>query len=180
MSFEKHLEEGQILEQAVTDQLNRLLPDTCKAINTSQDNSIDRFIYSTVDVVVMKGDHIVFGIECKYGKEKYNACQALNGWDGDYNTPLNEKSVHRYKEAEFPVYVLNVNSWCGKMFTADLKTILGSPNDGGRNRKYSGEVRYNVDSRQWNNYTYTDNLSLVFPLSDIIDKHKKELCWTYC
>ena len=154
MSFEKHLEEGQILEQAVTDQLNRLLPDTCKAINTSQDNSIDRFIYSTVDVVVMKGDHIVFGIECKYGKEKYNACQALNGWDGDYNTPLNEKSVHRYKEAEFPVYVLNVNSWCGKMFTADLKTL--------------------------NNYTYTDDLSLVFPLSDIIDKHKKELCWTYC
>lgn len=175
MSFEKHLEEGQELELAVVDQLNRLLPDRCRAIQTPQDNEIDRYIYDTIDVVVMKGDHIVFGIECKYGKERYRACQTLNGWSPDFNTPLNRQSLHRYKQAQFPVYLINVNSWCNRMFVADLPTILRSPNDSGRNRKSSGEERYNIDSTKWDQYEYYDKWSLMTPLADIIDKRKKEL-----
>lgn len=165
--FRTNLSEGQQIELAVVDHLTTLLPD-CKVFQTPQDNEIDRYIYSLVDVVVMKDDHILFGIECKYGEEKYQKCLIKNGWDGDYNTPINRSSLHKYKEADYPVYLININRWCHKAFAADLKTILGSPNDAGRNIKKSGEVIYNVDSRSW--MTYEGQFRLTDILKDIIRK----------
>lgn len=165
--FLQKLSEGQKIERAVVDHLTSLLPD-CKIFQTPQDNEIDRYIYSLVDVVVMKGDHILFGIECKYGEEKYQKCLQKNGWDGDYNTPINRSSLHKYKEADYPVYLININRWCHRAFCADLPTILSSPNDAGRNIKKSGEVIYNVDSRSW--MTYEDRFTLTDILSDIIRK----------
>ena len=167
--FEDYLMEGQKVEEAVVDQLTRLLPGY-KIVHTPQDNDLDRYIYSLIDVVVMKDDRILFGIECKYGKEKLRNCKLVNGWDGDYNTPLNRSSLHKYKEAGFPVYILNINSWCHKVFVADLPTILNSPHDRGQNIKKSGEERYNIDSRTW--MTYEGKISLSTILTDII---KKEL-----
>lgn len=168
--FLQKLTEGQKLEQAVVITLKKLLPDY-QVVHTPQDNDIDRYIYSLIDVVVEKDGRILFGIECKYGKEKLRNCLAVNGWDGDYNTVINQSSLHKYKEAYFPVYVLNYNQFCHKVFTADLKTLLGSPNDAGKYVKKSGEIRYNVDSRSWN--TYEGKLDMTDILSDII---KKELC----
>lgn len=163
--FVQKLTEGQKIELAVVDHLKKLLPGY-KVIHTPQDNDIDRYIYSLIDVVVVKDDHIVLGVECKYGKEKYQKCLQKNGWDGDYNTPLNRSSLHRYKEATFPVWVININEFCHKAFAADLKTILSSPNDYGRNIKKSGEVIYNVDSRSWRRYEGDFDLTTI--LTDII------------
>ena len=163
--FVQKLTEGQRIELAVVDHLKELLPGY-KVIHTPQDNDIDRYIYSLIDVVVVKDDHIVLGVECKYGKEKYQKCLQKNGWDGDYNTPLNRSSLHRYKEATFPVWVININEFCHKAFAADLKTILSSPNDYGRNIKKSGEVIYNVDSRSWRRYEGDFDLTTI--LTDII------------
>jgi len=168
-SFSLKLAEGQKIELAVVNHLQELLPDY-KIIHTPQDNDIDRYIYSLVDVVVIKDDRILFGIECKYGEEKYQKCLVKNGWDGDYNTPINRSSLHKYKEAGYPVYLININQFCHKAFAADLPTILGSPNDAGKNVKKSGEVIYNVDSRTW--MVYEDKFRLSDILSDII---KKEL-----
>lgn len=167
--FKDYLNEGQKVEEAVVDQLTRLLPGY-KIVHTPQDNDLDRYIYSLIDVVVMKGDRILFGIECKYGEQKYQRCLQKNGWDGDYNTPLNRSSLHKYKEAGYPVYLININRWCHKVFVADLPTILKSPNDAGKNVKVSGEVIYNVDSRTWMTYEGKINLSSI--IKDII---KKEL-----
>lgn len=166
--FLQKLTEGQKLEEDVVDELQRLLPGY-KVFQTPQDNEIDRYIYKLIDVVVEKDDHILFGIECKYGKEKLRNCKDVNGWDGDYNTVLNRHSLHNYKEAYFPVYILNYNEFCDKAFTADLPTILKSGNDAGRYVKSSGEVRYNVDSRTWNTY---DGLDLTRILTDILRKEK--------
>ena len=166
-TFRQKLDVGHILENAVVEHLTRLLPDY-RTFQTAQDNEIDRYIYSLVDVVVMKGDHIVFGIECKLGEEKYIKCLQKNGWDGDYNTPINRSSLHKYKQAYYPVYLININRWCHKAFCADLNTILGSPNDAGRNIKKSGEVIYNVDSRSW--MTYEGDFSIDDILKDIIRK----------
>lgn len=168
-SFKKNLAEGQKIENAVVDQLRELLPGY-SIIHTPQDNEIDRYIYSLVDVVVVKGGRILFGVECKYGEEKYQKCLVKNGWDGDYNTPINRSSLHKYKEAGYPVYLININRWCHKAFAADLSTILNSPNDAGKNVKESGEVIYNVDSRSW--MVYEDDFNLTDILADII---KKEL-----
>ena len=158
-----------MVEEAVARRLQELLPDY-QVINTIQDDPIQRYIYSLIDVVVMKGDHIVFGIECKRGEVKYQACLNRCGWDGDYNTPLNRSSLHKYKDAYFPVWVININEFCHKAFAAPLEVILQSPNDAGMNTKRSGEVIYNIDSRGWN--TYEDPFTLKDILEDII---KKEL-----
>lgn len=166
--FLQNLTEGQQLELDVVKELQKLLPGY-RVFQTPQDNEIDRYIYSLIDVIVEKGDHIVFGIECKYGKEKLRNCQVVNGWDGDYNTVLNRSSLHKYKDAYFPVWVMNYNEFCNKVFTADLPTVLKSPNDAGKYVKSSGDVRYNVDSRTWNIY---DGLDLTNILTDIIKKEK--------
>lgn len=167
--FLQKLTEGQKLEVAVVKALRRLLPGY-KVIQTPQDNDIDRYIYSLIDVVVEKDDHILFGVECKYGKEKYQKCLQKNGWDGDYNTVINGSSLHKYKQATFPVWVINLNEFCHKAFAADLPTILNSPQDYGKNVKKSGEVRYNIDSRTW--MVYEDKFTLTDILTDILRKEK--------
>ena len=165
--FNETLKEGQVLEEAVVRKLRELLPDY-DVVHTVQDNEIDRYRYSLIDVVVSFGDHILFGIECKIGFEKYLSCQVQNGWDGDYNTPINDSSLKKYKEAQFPVYLLNINTWCHRAFWADLKTILFSPNDAGKNHKKSGVIIYNVDSRGWKGYEGSFTLTTI--LKDIMKK----------
>ena len=168
-SFEHKLENGQQIEHAVANRLKELLPGY-EVINTNQDNTIDRMIYSLIDVVVMKGDHILFGIECKYSQTKLNNCKVVNGWDGDYNTVINRSSLKEYKNASFPVYVINFNKFCNKVFVADLPTLLKSGNDAGKYAKYSGEVRYNIDSRSWTRYEGGVHLTDI--LTDILKKEK--------
>lgn len=167
--FRHKLTEGKTVEEAVVKTLRTLLPDY-EVINTVQDDPIERFKYSLIDVVVMKGDHIVFGIECKRGETKLQNCMTLNGWDGDYNTPLNNSSLMQYKDAYFPVWIININEFCHKAFAAPLDVVLKSPHDTGRNVKRSGEVIYNNDSRGWTVYEGDFKLSDI--LKDII---KKEL-----
>jgi len=169
-TFFKHkLAEGQTVEEAVARTLRTLLPGY-EVINTIQDDPVERWRYSLIDVVVMKGDDIVFGIECKRGEVKYEACLNRCGWDGDYNTPLNRSSLKKYKEASFPVWIININEFCHKAFAAPLDVVLQSPNDAGRNVKRSGEWIYNNDSRGWTMYEGDFKLSDI--LKDII---KKEL-----
>lgn len=168
-NFRQKLVKGQQIEVSVQSHLQKMLPGY-QVINTRQDNDIDRMIYSLIDVVVMKGDHILFGIECKLGTEKLRNCLKKNGWDGDYNTVINRSSLHQYKDATFPVYVININKFCHKVFVADLPTLLNSPNDAGRYVKTSGEIRYNIDSRSWTCYEGDVNLTDI--LSDILKKEK--------
>lgn len=168
-SFKKNLAEGQLIENAVKNHLQKLLPDyTIKCVD--QDNSsLEREEFSLVDVVVLKGDHPVLGIECKRSETKYIKCDQINGWDGDYNTPLNNTSLRKYKESQFPFWVININEFCHKAFAANLDTILNSRHDQGH-RKPSGVIIYNMDSSTWK--TYEDDFNLTDILTDII---KKEL-----
>lgn len=169
-TFFKHkLTEGKKVEEAVVKVLQRLLPGY-EVINTVQDDRVQRYKYSLIDVVVMQGEHICFGIECKRSEVKYEACLNRCGWDGDYNTPLNHSSLMAYKDAYFPVWIININEFCHKAFAAPLDVVLKSPNDAGMNVKRSGEVIYNNDSRGWNRYE--GEFTLADILEDII---KKEL-----
>ena len=167
--FRHKLAVGKTVEEAVAKTLRTLLPGY-EVINTDQSDPIERFKYSLVDVVVMKGDHVCFGIECKRGDTKLLNCKKQNGWDGDYNTPLNNSSLMKYKEAYFPVWIININEFCHKAFAAPLDVVLKSPHDTGKNVKWSGEVIYNNDSRGWTVYEGD------FKLSDILKNIiKKEL-----
>lgn len=169
-SFSQKLAEGQIIEAAVKSHLQRLLPGyTIKNVDQNKD-SLEREEFSLVDVVVMKGDHPVLGIECKRSETKFRKCLEINGWDGDYNTPLNNTSLRKYKESQFPFWVININQFCHKAFAAKLDTILTSRHDSGQ-RKPSGVIIYNLDSSTW--MTYEDDFKLSTILEDII---KKELC----
>lgn len=168
--FLQNLTKGKLVEDAVVIHLQELLPDY-KVINTPQsmEDEIDRIKYSLIDVVVLnRYGWPVLGIECKRTLEKYNACKNICGWDGDYNTPLNRSSLRKYKEANFPVWIININEFCHKVLVAPLQVILASPNDAGRNMKWSGEVIYNVDSRSWN--IYEGDFTLKDILADIIRK----------
>ena len=168
--FKQKLEEGQVIEIAVRDHLQRLLPGyTIKNVDQDKD-SLEREEFSLVDVVVLKGDHPVLGIECKRSETKFRKCLQINGWDGDYNTPLNNTSLRKYKESQFPFWVININQFCHKAFAANLDTILTSRHDSGQ-RKPSGVIIYNLDSSTW--MTYEDDFKLSTILEDII---KKELC----
>lgn len=167
--FNKTLKEGQVLEEAVRKRLRVLLPPCYEVTVTDQrKDSLDRYIYSLCDVRVTKGDHTVLGIECKLGKTKYEACLNRNGWDGDYNTPLNASSLRTYKEANFPFYIVNINQFCHKAFAARLDKVLKSPNDAGKNVKVSGEVIYNIDSRDW--MTWEGDFNLTDILMRIIGR----------
>lgn len=168
-SFSHKLAEGQVIELAVRSHLQKLLPGyTIKCVD--QDNkSLEREEFSLVDVVVLKGDHPVLGIECKRSETKFRKCLEINGWDGDYNTPLNNTSLRKYKESQFPFYVININQFCHKAFAANLDTILHSRHDSGQ-VKPSGVIIYNLDSSSW--MVYEDEFKLTDILSDII---KKEL-----
>lgn len=170
VQFEQNLVTGKRLECSVREQLSRLLPNYTIRITDQDKDSLEREEFSLVDVIVLKGDHPVLGIECKWGDVKLNNCLTVNGWDGDYNTPLNNTSLRKYKEAQFPVYLINVNHWCHKAFAADLPTILKSPNDAGKYVKKSGVIRYNVCSKSW--MVYEDKWSVKTILTDILRKEK--------
>lgn len=168
-TFRQKLEEGQLIEAAVKSHLQRLLPGyTIKNVDQEQ-SSLEREEFSLVDVIVLKGDHPVLGIECKRSETKFRKCLEINGWDGDYNTPLNNTSLRKYKESQFPFYVININQFCHKAFAANLDTILHSRHDQGQ-RKPSGVIIWNLDSSTW--MVYEDDFKLTDILSDII---KKEL-----
>ena len=167
-AFQQNDAKGKEVESAVCDRLSVLLPTYTTRITEQDPDSLERIEFSLIDVVVLDGNRPVLGIECKRGQEKYQACKNRCGWDGDYNTPLNRSSLHRYKEAQFPVWLININEFCHKAFAAPLSVILESPNDAGMNTKRSGEVIYNVDSRNWN--TYEGSFTLTDILKDIIDK----------
>ena len=166
-SFTLNDAKGKEVERSVVRNLKELLPD-CDVLNTPQDNDIDRFLYSLIDIVVVRDGRVLFGVECKRGLEKYQACKNLCGWDGDYNTPLNKSSLHKYKAARFPVWIININEFCHKALVAPLEVVLSSPNDSGRNVKRSGETIYNVDSSAWN--IYDGDFTLAGILQDIITK----------
>lgn len=167
-SFTLNDAKGKVVEKAVVKILTGLLPQYTTRITDQDPDSLERIEFSLVDVVVLDGYHPLLGIECKRGLEKYNACLNRCGWDGDYNTPLNGSSLHQYKEAQFPVWVININQWCHKAFAADIHTILKSPNDAGMNTKRSGEIIYNNDSRGWS--VYEGDFTLKQILIDIIKK----------
>ena len=168
-TFRQKLEEGQLIEAAVKSHLQRLLPGyTIKNVDQEQ-SSLEREEFCLVDVVVLKGDYPVLGIECKRSETKFRKCLEINGWDGDYNTPLNNTSLRKYKESQFPFYIININQFCHKAFAANLDTILHSRHDQGQ-RKPSGVIIYNLDSSTW--MVYEDDFKLTDILSDII---KKEL-----
>lgn len=166
--FLQNLTKGKLVEEAVVKQLQEIIPEY-RVINTPQDNEIDRIKYSLIDVVVLDRTGVpVLGIECKRTLEKYQACKNICGWDGDYNTPLNGSSLKKYREARFPVWIININEFCHKVLVAPIQVVLASPNDAGRNMKWSGDVIYNVDSRTWN--IYEGDFSLSDILIDIIRK----------
>lgn len=168
-NFEHNLVKGQQIEVYVKQWLKTLLPD-CEVINTNQAlGSIERDKYHLCDVVVVKDGKTVLGIECKRSVKKYEKCLEHNGWDGDYNTPLNSSSLQKYKESEFPFYVLNINQFCHKIFIADIPTIINSPKDCSI-RKKTGVVIYNIDSSTWKEYNGDVKLSEI--IKDILKKEK--------
>lgn len=170
-NFNDNLNEGRRLEESVKTHLSLLLPSFDVQV-TDQTDQIERIKWSLVDVVVKKDGHPVLGVECKLSETKYEACMARNGWDGDFNTPLNDSSLREYKKSPFPFYVVNINTWCHRAFAADIPTILSSPNDAGMNRKKSGVVIYNIDSSSW--MSWEGDFKVTDILSDII--RKEGLC----
>lgn len=165
--FLQKLSEGQFIEKAVRDRLQDLLPGYTVRCTDQDTRSLEREEFFLVDVIVLKGDHPVLGIECKRSETKFRKCMEINGWDGDYNTPLNNTSLRKYKESQFPFWVININQFCHKAFAADLDTILKSRHDYGQKKK-SGVIIYNIDSSTW--MTYEDKFKLTDILSDIIRK----------
>lgn len=160
------------MEEAVKSRLTSLLPGYEVRVTDQDRSSLERYIYSLVDVIVLKDGSPVLGVECKMGETKYESCKNRNGWDGDFNTPLNNTSLKEYKEAEFPVYVVNINTFCHRAFAADIPTILASPNDAGKNQKGSGVIIYNVDSSKW--LSWYGNFTLSDILTDIV--RREGLC----
>lgn len=168
-NFKEKLVKGQQIEVGVKTQLERILPGS-EVINTNQEfGSEERDIYHLCDVVVVKDGKTILGIECKRSTTKFHKCKQMNGWDGDYNTPLNSTSLRKYYQSEFPFYVLNINQFCHKVFTADIPTIMMSRRDKGM-VKDSGVIIYNFDSSTWTCYEGDVNLSQV--LTDILKKEK--------
>lgn len=168
VDFSKNLSEGQLIEVNVVKQLQHLCPG-CEIKNTNQDKGAEeRDIYHLCDVVIIKDGKTVLGIECKRSMEKFYSCEEKYGWDGDYNTPLNNTSIRKYRDAEFPFYILNINQFCHKIFTADIMTVLKSRS--ACVRKDNGVIIYNYDSTNWNEYSGNVHLSEV--LQDILKKEK--------
>lgn len=168
-NFKQKLVKGQQIEVSVKEHLKKMLPD-CEVINTNQEfGSEERDIYHLCDVVVVKDGKTILGIECKRSTTKFLKCKEMNGWDGDYNTPLNSTSLRKYYQSEFPFYVMNINQFCHKIFTADISTILMSRRDKGIT-KNSGVVIYNYDSSSWTCYDGKIGLNQV--LTDILKKEK--------
>ena len=167
--FREKLEQGQLIEYSVKEHLQELLPH-CEVINTNQEkDSPERDIYHLCDVVVIDNGKPILGIECKRSQTKFLKCRELNGWDGDYNTPLNSTSIRKYMDSEFPFYVLNINQFCHRIFTADIITIMLSRRDRGQ-VKDSGVIIYNYDSSTWTCYEGKVGLDLV--LTDILKREK--------
>lgn len=169
--FEKNLKEGRRLEEAVKNCLKKKLIGYEVSVTDQEKDSPEREMYSCVDVIVRDfwdGGRPVLGVECKLSETKYEACKNRNGWDGDVNTPLNNTSLHRYKKASFPFYVVNINTWCHRAFAADIPTILDSPNDAGRNVKKSGVIIYNIDSSSW--MSWEGEFTITDILTDILKK----------
>lgn len=168
-TFKSKLANGQLFEVSVVRHLQALLPQFKVRTTNQESDSLEREEFSLVDVVVLDGNHPVLGIECKRSSTKFRKCLQINGWDGDYNTPLNNTSLRKYKESQFPFYVININQFCHKAFAADIKTILQSRHDQGQ-VKPSGVIIYNLDSSNW--MVYEGEFKLTDILKDII---KKEL-----
>lgn len=167
--FEKNLKEGRRLEEAVKNCLKKRLIGYEVSVTNQGKDSPERETYSLVDVIVREWDgRPVLGVECKLSETKYEACMNRNGWDGDVNTPLNNTSLHEYKKASFPFYIVNINTWCKRAFAADIPTILNSPNDAGRNVKKSGVIIYNIDSSSW--MSWEGDFTITDILTDILKK----------
>lgn len=161
--FEGNLKKGQKVEESVRDLSQKMLPD-CKVFVTDQSDPIERIKYNLVDVVVQKDGHTVLGIECKRNNKKMYASWKINGWSGDWNTPINKTSWDQYLQAQFPVYIINIQEFAKKAYMADLDTV--------KNSKFGPDQRvgvrdvYNIDSHTWKVYegkfTLTDILSDIF------------------
>lgn len=165
--FNQKLGKGQVIERGVVKLLHSMMPD-CDIKNTNQEwGSAERDEYNLCDCVVIRDGKTILGIECKRSAQKFLKCKEFNGWDGDFNTPLNNTSIKKYEESDFPFYVLNINEFCHKAFAADIKTISKSNHDKGI-RKPSGVVIYNYDSSDWMVYEETFTVRQI--LSDIMKK----------
>ena len=168
-TFRSKLANGQLFEASVVRHLQELLPQYTVRGTIQDRDSLEREEFSLVDVIVLQGDHPVLGIECKRSSTKFRKCLQINGWDGDYNTPLNNTSLRKYKESQFPFYVININQFCHKAFAADIDTILRSRHDNGQ-KKPSGVVIWNLDSSNW--MVYEGEFKLTDILKDIIKKER--------
>lgn len=171
VNFTANLEEGRMLERAVQKKLSELLPSYRVKMTDQGFDSKERDDYSLVDVVVLNAlEQPVLGVECKLSETKFKNCKKFNGWDGDFNTPINRTSLRKYKSSSFPFYLVNINKFCHRAFAASLQTILASPHDYGVEKPW-GALVYNVDSTNWMNW-YED-----FTLTDILtDIIRRELC----
>lgn len=168
-TFRSKLANGQLFEASVVRHLQELLPRYTVRGTIQDPDSLEREEFSLVDVIVLQGDRPILGIECKRSSTKFRKCLQINGWDGDYNTPLNNTSLRKYKESQFPFYVININQFCHKAFAADIDTILRSRHDNGQ-KKPSGVVIWNLDSSGW--MVYEGEFKLTDILKDIIKKER--------
>ena len=162
-NFDTNLKKGQKVEESVRDLSQKLLPD-CKVFVTDQSDPIERIKYNLVDVVVQKDGHTVLGIECKRNRTKWGICYKLNGWSGNWNTPINVTSWDQYLQAQFPVYIINIQEFAKKAYMADLDTVKNSKF--GVDWRVEGRDVHNIDSHTWKvyegNFTLTDILSDIF------------------
>lgn len=166
-SFVKKLENGQVVEQAICKHLRTLLPDCEVRITEQSFGASDRDRYSLVDVIVLKDNQPILGIESKRSSTPFRKCKDFCGWESRYNTPLNNTSIRKYQESTFPFYILNINQFAHMAFTADIHTILESDHDLGQ-KKPSGVIIYNYNSSSW--MTYRGQFKLTQILQDILKK----------
>lgn len=160
MLFYEKLEKGQKLEKSVFETIKEL---GYEVIMTDQrPGSPERQKYHLCDVVILDR---LWGIECKLSTEKYKKCKEHNGWDGDFNTPLNESSIMEYNRADFPIYLLNINVFCRKAFWIKVSDLPKCRHDMGI--KKGGERVINYDSSSWNSYEGDFNIRDI--IKDILD-----------
>lgn len=150
-NFIKNLEEGQHFEKQVCAVLQKLLPD-CKVINTEQTPGTDeRERYHTCDVVVIRDDKVILGIECKEGRVPYR--KAERWWGSKYNTPINDKSLINYSKVDFPMWVINNQVFANFYLAQSIDEILNTPSDHCYDEwKQVGRSKikvWNFDSRDW-------------------------------
>lgn len=121
--FSNNLKSGERLELALKKTLQEYLPDN-DIIITPQNLKDRKPELGIVDILVRDKDKkILFGVECKLGETKFQACKKYNGWDGDYNCPINKTSFATYRTYSYPVFLFNLQSWTKELQVELISSI---------------------------------------------------------